>query len=323
MTRQPETSARSVLVVGVVGLGLLAMGCGESAPIESDVNARPRVALVMKSLANEFFVTMAQGAEAHHEAHADAYDLIVNGIKDESDLGQQVALVEQMVASRVDAIVIAPADSRALVPVLARAAGAGIVVVNIDNKLDEETLAEAQIEVPFVGPDNREGARQVGAVLAEHLEPGAQVAILEGIPTAFNAQQRRLGFEEAMQMAGANVVAVQSGYWEQAPASTVAAALINEHPDLAALLCSNDNMALGAAAAIRQAGKTGEILIVGFDNIAAVREMVEDGRVLATADQHADQLAVFGIEYALRIVAGDSPPVDRQTPVDLVTASSR
>ena len=107
-------------------------------------------------------------------------------------------------------------------------------------------------------------------------------------------------------MAGANVVAAQSGYWEQARASTVAAALINEHPDLAALLCSNDNMALGAAAAIRQAGKTGEILIVGFDNIAAVREMVEDGRVLATADQHADQLAVFGIEYALRIVAGDS-----------------
>src|SRR5690606_10336527 len=140
--------------------------------------------------------------------HADEYDLIVNGIRNESELSQQVALVEQMVARGVDAIVIAPADSRALVPILKRAQQAGIVVVNIDNQLDEETLAQAGIDVPFVGPDNRAGARMVGEVLAQRLQPGDQVAILEGVPTAFNAQQRRLGFEDAMREAGMQVVAV-------------------------------------------------------------------------------------------------------------------
>ena len=283
---------------------------------------RPRIALIMKSLANEFFVTMADGARRHQEEHSDEYELIVNGIRNESDLAQQVALVEQMIATGVDAIVIAPADSRALIPVVKKAKEAGIVVVNIDNKLDEETLTSEGFDVPFVGPDNRAGARSVGEALAAVLKPGDEAAILEGIPTAFNAQQRRLGFEEAMQAAGITVVAVQSARWEQAPANTVTAALLSEHPGLDAILASNDNMALGAAAAVRQAGKSGQVKIVGFDNIEAIREMVRDGRVLATADQHGDQLAVYGIEFALQILKGEAVPEDRQTPVDLVTTGT-
>jgi ribose transport system substrate-binding protein len=283
---------------------------------------RPVIALVMKSLANEFFVTMREGAEAHHAAHDGEYDLVVNGTRNESELSQQVALVEQMISAGVDAVVIAPADSRALVPVLARAQRAGVVVVNIDNKLDDETLRQAGIAVPFVGPDNRAGARMVGEVLARHLQPGDAVAILEGVPTAFNAQQRRLGFEDAMNAAGMRVVAVQSGQWEQAVGNTVATGILNAHPDLRGILASNDQMALGAATAIRQAGREGEVLIAGFDNIPAAQAMVRDGRILATADQHADQLAVYGIEYALQLLRGGETPQDRQTPVDLVTADS-
>jgi ribose transport system substrate-binding protein len=306
---------------------LLLVGCGTDragAPPPAQTAAKtPRIALIMKSLANEFFVTMAEGAKAHHAAHADAYALIVNGIRNESDLTQQVALVEQMMAQRVDAIVIAPADSRALVPVLAKARRQGLVVVNIDNKLDEATLRQAGIDVAFVGPDNRAGAKAVGAELATRLRRGDAVAILEGIPTAFNAQQRRLGFEDAMREAGMNVVAVQSAHWEQDRANTVAAAMLREHPDLKAILASNDNMALGAAAAVRQASRTGQVQVVGFDNIAAVHRMLQEGRIVATADQHADQLAVYGIEYALQILRGASQPQDRQTPVDVITAPLR
>jgi ribose transport system substrate-binding protein len=228
-----------------------------------------------------------------------------------------------MMAQGVDGIVIAPADSRALVPVLAKAISQKIVVVNIDNKLDAATLQQAGIAIPFVGPDNRAGAAKVGAALASRLKRGDKVAILEGIPTAFNAQQRRLGFEDAMRAAGIEVVSVQSAHWEQAEANTIAAAMLREHPDLTAILASNDNMAFGAAAAVRQAGKTGDVLVVGFDNIAAVHQLLQDGRVLATADQHADRLAVFGIEYALKILRGETQPTDMQTPVDLITAGSR
>jgi ribose transport system substrate-binding protein len=305
-------------------LAVILAGCGSERETARPAGGEPpRIALVMKSLANEFFVTMAEGAKAHQAANAGTYTLVVNGIRNESDLTQQVALVEQMMAQGVAAIVIAPADSRALVPVLAKAQRQGIVVVNIDNKLDDDTLAQAGIDIPFVGPDNRAGAKAVGEALAKHLERGDAVAILEGIPTAFNAQQRRLGFEDAMRDAGMRVVAVQSAQWEQDRANAVSAALLREHPSLKAILASNDNMALGAAAAVRQAGKTGQIHVVGFDNIAAVRQLLGEGRVLATADQHADRLAVFGIEYALQILRGDSQPQDRQTPVDLITTPAR
>jgi ribose transport system substrate-binding protein len=262
---------------------------------------------------------MADGAEAYQAKHSGEFSLIVNGIKNETDLAQQVALVEQMIAQGVDAIVIAPADSKALVSVLKRAQAEGIVVVNIDNKLDTEILEQSQLTIPFVGPDNREGAATVGAALAKQLENGDQVAILEGVPTAFNAQQRRAGFEDAMKKAGAEIVSVQSASWEMEKANNVTAAMLTTHPELDAILASNDNMALGAAAAVKAAGKEGEVLIVGFDNISAVQSMIREGRILATADQHGDQLAVYGIEAALKILSGEGEPTDRKTPVDLVT----
>jgi ribose transport system substrate-binding protein len=292
-------------------------GCQKSD--SSATSGKPKIALVMKSLANEFFSTMAEGAKKHQATHPDTYELIVNGIKNETDLAEQVGLVEQMIARQVNAIVIAPADSKALVTVLKRAKDAGVLVVNIDNKLDGEVVKQAGLSIPFVGPDNRAGARKVGEELARHLQSGEKVAIIEGIPTAFNGQQRRLGFEDAMKAAGMNVVTIQSGNWEMEKANNVATAILSEHPDLKAILCANDNMALGAVSAIQAAGKTGNVLVVGFDNIGAIRPMVADGRVIATADQHADQLAVFGIEAALKILKGEAAPADQTTEVDLIT----
>lgn len=272
----------------------------------------------MKSLANEFFSTMAEGAKKHQAAHAAEYDLLVSGIKNETDLTEQVNLVEQMVAQGAKAIVIAPADSKALVPALKQAQKAGVLVINIDNKLDADVLKQAGLTAPFVGPDNRLGARRVGEVLAKSLKAGDEVAIIEGVTTAFNGQQRRAGFDDAMKAAGMNIVATQSGQWEMEKANTVATGLLASHPNVKALLCANDNMALGAAAAVQAAGKTGQVAIVGFDNIAAIKPLLADGRVTATADQHGDELAVFGIEAALKILKGQASPADQTTIVDVV-----
>ncbi len=105
---------------------------------------------------------MEDGARRHQAAHQAQYELVATGIKDEQDVSRQIGLVEQMIARRVQAIVLAPADSKALVGVTRRAVDAGIVVVNIDNRLDRDAMAERQLTVPFVGPDNRAGALAVG-----------------------------------------------------------------------------------------------------------------------------------------------------------------
>ena len=276
----------------------------------------------MKSLANEFFLTMENGARKHQEAHPGDYDLITEGIKDELDVNRQVQLVEQMIGQSVTAIVIAPADSKALVPVCKRAMDAGITVVNIDNKFDDAVLADKQVRIPFVGPDNRKGARACAEYLCKQLQPGDPVAIIEGVPSAYNGIQRKLGFEDALQATGMKIVASQVGDWEISKANQVVSAMITEHPELKAILCANDSMALGAVAALRAAGKAGAIKVIGYDGISAVREMIAKGDILATIEQHADQLAVFGIEYALEMIKTKQPPADRETPVDLITAEN-
>lgn len=312
----------------IVMLGAVLSGCGgvtpEPAlgPAASTATGQPRIALVMKSLANEFFATMAQGARKHQAEHAGEYELIVNGIKDERDLSRQVALVDEMIAQGVAAIVIAPADSRALVSACKRAQDAGIVVVNIDNKLEDAVLADQGIKVPFVGPDNREGARKAGEYLARRLKSGDPVGMLEGIRTAFNGQQRRLGFQDAMKAAGVTIVDSQTAQWEMDQANRIASAMLSEHPQIKALLCCNDSMALGALAAVRSAGRSGEVLIVGYDGISAVRSAIEQGAILATIEQHADRLAVYGIELALELIKKEGPPADTTTPVELITAES-
>ena len=313
---------RALLLSLLVTVSLSAATCG-GGPSGPQTPARPVVALVMKSLANEFFKTMEDGATKHQAAHANDYELVATGIKDEQDVARQIAIVEQMIARRVNAIVLAPADSKALVGVVKKAVDAGVAVVNIDNRLDRDAMAERGLKVPFVGPDNRKGAAAVGAYVAKRLHKGDPIAIVEGVPNAFNGVQRRLGFEDAARKAGLVIARSQTAYWETARANQVVTALVAERPDVKAILCANDSMALGAVAALKSAGRAGQVLIAGFDNISAVHALISSGDMIATADQHGDKLAVFGIEYALeRLRTPAAVQADRETPVDLVTAET-
>ena len=313
------------MLLGILFVSFL-VGCNSGETSTSTATTRPatkpRVALVMKSLANEFFRTMQDGAEAHQKAHAGDYDLISTGIKNELDVDQQISQVEQMIAQHVDAIVLAPADSKALVPACKKAVDAGIVVVNIDNKLDADALKEKNLTVAFVGPNNMKGAKLAGDYLAKKLKSGDAVAIIDGQPGAFNAVQRHAGFEAAMKEAGMSIVTSQSAQWESDKATPLVSSILNSHPEIKALLCANDSMCLGAHTALKDANKIGQVQVVGFDNIAAVQELIRKGDILCTVDQHADQIAVNGIEYALQIVKEHSTPTDKETAVDLVTAET-
>ena len=316
ISRHTKHLGIAALLASLVALA----GCSPaSEEARGEGSAKPTVALIMKSLANEFFVTMAAAAERHQDERQDTYELIVNGIKNESDLAQQVALVDQMIALGVDAIVIAPADSKALVPSLARARSSGIQVVNIDNQLDRDVLAEFDLAIPFIGPDNRKGAKAAAMVALQRYPDGANVVVLEGVTSAHNAIERRVGFTEAITDTGATVLTMQSAQWDQTKAAEVTAAILVRHPEVQVILAANDNMALGAASALSFAELDHEVDIVGFDNISAVHPLLRDGRILATVEQYGDRFAVNGIELALDMIAGDSELADRATPTVVIT----
>jgi ribose transport system substrate-binding protein len=155
------------------------------------------------------------------------------------------------------------------------------------------------------------------------LVAGDQVGIIEGVSTTTNAQQRTAGFKDAMEAAQMNIVSTQSGNWEIDKGNAVASAMLNEYPNLKALLAGNDSMALGAVSAVRAAGKAGKVKVVGYDNINAIKPMLQDGRILATADQFAARQAVFGIQTALKMLKGETVEGAAngviETPVELIT----
>jgi ribose transport system substrate-binding protein len=323
MTRKANPARRRVLAATAATAVAAAFSLLPVSSAFAQTAKKPVVALVMKSLANEFFLTMETGAKDYQAHNASKFTLISNGIKDETDTANQIRIVEQMIVSKVDALVIAPADSKALVPVIKKAVDAGIIVVNIDNQLDPDVLKSKDLNVPFVGPDNAKGARLVGDYLAKKLKAGDEVGIIEGVSTTTNAQQRTAGFKQAMQAGGMKVVALQSGDWEIDKGNAVASQILNANPNIKALLCGNDNMALGAVAAVRAAGKAGKVQVVGYDNINAIKPMLADGRVLATADQYAAKQAVFGIDTALKAISEHKKQSELsgvvETPVVLIT----
>jgi len=282
-----------------------------------------KIALIMKDMGNEFFQGMAAGAKTHQLQHRADYQLNVSGITDETDRSGQIALIKTATSERVDAIVIAPVDSEALMPYLQTAIQSGIVVINIDNKLDDRLLIAAELNIPFLGPSNKAGAKLAGDFLAKQLKSGDQVAIIEGISSATNAKSRTQGFTQAMEQAGIQVVAVRSGQWKTEDAATVAHALLKEHPQLKALLCGNDNMAIGAIQTVSKEGLEGRVLIIGYDNIPAIKPLLQSGQLLATVDQFGEQQAVFAIELALQALR-DNIPQDQlepmqQTPTKLIS----
>ena len=281
---------------------------------------KPVIGLVMKSLANEFFKDMEEGAVKHAQERGDL-TLVPVGMHSETDIDPQISAIENFITQKVDAIVVAPADSRALVPPLARAIKAGIIVINIDVALDEAAKKQAGVDLAFVGPDNRAGAKMSGDVLAKALGTGGKVVIIEGNPGADNAQQRKRGFDDSVKEGKLDLVDSRTAHWETEEANSVFSNILTAHPDVQGVMAANDSMALGVVKAIDASGKSGKIKVVGFDNIAAVQPLLKDGKLIATIDQFGSQMAANGIDYAMKALKGEKLEGWIKTPIKLVTAS--
>ncbi|HEX7907432.1 MAG TPA: substrate-binding domain-containing protein [Paraburkholderia sp.] len=318
-----QNMRRRVLLAGA----LAAAGLAGTANAATAQGGQPKIALVLKALTDPFTVAMVNAARNYQQHFASQFALTLRGTPTESDTAGQIRMVEEMIKARVSAIVVAPTDSNALTPVVARGIKAGIIMVTIDNPLDEASQDEAGISVPFVGPNNRKGALQVGNYLAGHLKSGDQVGIIEGSTEDRNARQRTDGCKDAMDAAGLKIVAIQTGDWEYGKGRDVASKMLSEHPQIRGLLCGNDNMAMGAVDAVRDAGRTGGVYITGYNDIDAIKPLIADGRVLATIDQFAARQAVFGVDVALKAITEQKKQSELsrtiETPLQLVTAANR
>lgn len=312
----------------IAWIGILCLAALAAAPAfagggsEAAEDEKPVVGLVMKSLANEFFKMMEEGAREFAEEDG-TFELIPVGMNSETDIDTQVSAMETFITKDVDLIVVAPADSVGMVSSVKKAVDAGITVVNFDVTLDKQALADAGLgeDFLFVGPDNADGAEMVGNHLGETLGEGAKVFIIEGNPGADNAKQRKEGFMRSVETYNLNLLASTTAHWETEEANTVMTNLLTKHPDVEGVMCANDSMAVGVAKALDAAGRT-DVQVVGFDNVPAVQELIKQGKVLATIEQFGAEMAANAIKVGFRILDGEEITGWYKTPIELVTADN-
>jgi ribose transport system substrate-binding protein len=285
--------------------------------------AKAHIALIMKAISNPFFKTMNDGARS--AATKLSVRLTCLSTTKETDFEQQAQYVENMAAQNVSAIVIAPADSKAIVSPLLEAQKKGIKIINIDNRIDTATAQSAGLKIlAFIGPNNAEGAEKSTDYLIKMIGGKGKVAMLEGIRGVSNAEARKQGFLRAVAKTNGAVTvgAMETAEWATDMGEKKMSGILARIPDLAGVFCANDNMAFGAMAAIESAGRTGKVRVTAYDNLKAAQDAIREGKLDATIEQHPDLMGAMGVENALKAIAGQAIPPQIAVPTDLITAET-
>lgn len=293
---------------------------GGAKPALAPAPAKKEVGLVMKTLTNPFFVEMERGARRAETELGIA--LKVKTAAQETSIEQQIQLVDDLIAAKVGAIVIAPGDSQRLIPSLKKAVAAGIKVVNIDNRLDPDALKLAEMApIPFVGVDNEAGAYKAGKFLIEGITTPTEAAILEGIRSADNAHQRLAGARRALsENKHVKLVASEGGNWEINVAHDVTKDIFAKHPQVKLVFAANDMMAMGAIKYLQESGKK-QVKVVGYDALNEALVEIKDGRMAATIDQQAAEQGYQGVQLAVKMMRGVQVPASTTIDTRLVTAA--
>jgi ribose transport system substrate-binding protein len=297
---------------------LLLSACGESTQSVTSVANKPphdsttstqvaniKVALIMKTLTNPFFIEMEKGArKAQQET---GIDLQVLTASQETSIEQQIQLVENQIAAKVDAIVIAPGDSQRMVPVLKKAQDAGIKIVNIDNRLQPDAVASSGMQpIPFISVDNEKAAYLSAKHLADRAISHSEAVIIEGIRTADNAAKRAQGAERAFkENPKITIVTMQTANWKIDEAYTVAQHIFSEHPKISLVFCANDMMAIGVINYLQEVRRQ-DVFVAGFDALEEAKTAIHKGHMLVTIDQQAAQQGYLGVITALKLLRNEA-----------------
>ena len=277
------------------------------------------IGFIPMTMNNEYFITMVNAAK--QEAAKIGAELIVQAGDSHSSADAQLMIIENMIQRKVDAICIVPSSSSSLMVALKKAEQAGIPVINIDTKIDGELVKSTGLKpVPFIGTDNYDGAVKGGQwALEKYNLVGKEVAILTGISGQQNAADRRNGFVDGAK--GIKIIAEQTANWEIEQGFSVAQNILQANPNLAFFACGNDNMALGAARAVKEEGKQGKVHVIGFDAISSALDAVEQGSLVATVAQFPAEMGILGVQAAKKLVEGGTIDLVTYTKTDVIDKS--
>ena len=269
---------------------------------------------VAKAFENEYWRTLKEGEElAAKKFKEKGYNLEfeMKSAQGEGDEQGQQSIVEDMINKKFTALLLSPISDGNLVPGVEKAKKAGIPVVNVNDGIIKNSDM-------FVGPKAIMNGELAAEWISGKIGGSGEVAIVIGMPKAFAARQRTLGFENWIKAnaPGIKIVEKQNADWDRAKAKDLADIWIKKYPDLKAIFCNNDVMALGVQEAVNASKR--DILVVGVDGIQEAYNSIRKGEMDATIDSFPIYKGQIAVEMALRKLGGQALPKVIWTPQALI-----
>ena len=255
---------------------------------------------------NPFWALVEKGAR--EKAKELGVDLVVLAPPQESDITSQIAQIEDQMTKGVDGIALAPTDPDALAPIVDEALAEGTKVVFVDTNGKNKG-------VTFIGTNNEMGAKLAADYICKNVPKGSDVAILQGIIVQSTGRFRADGSHKGLTECGLNIVAEQPGDWDRAKGQAVMENILTGNPNIKAVFASNDNMALGAAEALKQAAVLDKVLLVGFDANPDAAVSILAGEMSASVAQNPYNMGALSVENLMKLIKGEklAPVIDTGT----------
>jgi len=300
------------LIIFSALISTILLGCNKStsseaiASLPAKATKTKNITLIMKTLTNPFFIEMEKGAR-QAESELGIKLTVKTGAK-ETSIEQQIAIVEEAITSKVDAIVIAPGSSIELIPVLKKAQDAKIPIVNIDNRLNPDlSKRKGLVDVPFISVDNKNGGYLSAKYISDKITKPMKVAIIEGIRGADNNEQRKAGAIKAFaENKNITLVAQETANWNIDEGYAIAKIIFTATPGIGAIFCANDMMALGVIQYLDESNRK-NILLAGFDDLSEAETAIAQGKMSNTIDQQAILQGYTGVKLAVDLINGKTP----------------
>jgi ABC-type sugar transport system substrate-binding protein len=300
---------RTTLLAGLVALA--ATGCGHAR-----MTRTASVAAVIKGVENPFFAAMSDGLS--DTARRRGTQLRLEAATSLQDTAGQAAKLESLAASGAACYVVNPITQTNLIPALSHVPK-GAPIVNIDSPIGAGPAAAVGVKVTsYIGTDNVAAGRLAADAMAALVADGAKVDVIAGIPGDATSIARTAGFKRG---AGDrfNVAETVAADFSRDKAMLAAEDLLRSDRHLQGFFAVNDEMALGVADAIRDAGRQGEVAVVGVDGISQALAAIQSGALSATVAQYPYTIGQLGVEACLAAVDGKRIPARLDAPIELVT----
>ncbi|WP_417670394.1 sugar ABC transporter substrate-binding protein [Roseibium sp.] len=229
------------------------------------------------------------------------------------DIDQQRELIEQAIAERPDAILVAPTHPTALNSTLQKIVDAGIPLAFM------VSCAEGIEAGTFVTSDNYALGKEIAEYLFRHLNGTGNVAIIEGSANSPTSQPRTDGFLDALkEHPGINLVGRDYGNYQKDDAFLAMSKMLKAVPDIDGILSANDFMGMGIIDALEEAHQ--KSALVGVNAMPGAIKAIQGRKMLATAAYDAMKMACIATEAAIRMLSGKSVPKVIELPAEIVDA---